>query len=584
MDTQTDTLMTTSRLYLRPVTADDVSVGYLQALNDPEVVGLTEARHVQWDRQAVLDYIAQSNREGISQFLGIFLKDSDQHIGNIRLFNFSSVHRRLELSIIIFDKSQWSKGYGTEALQAVSQYVFEVLRFTRICADYYAPNAASARMFEKAGFQIEGVFRRHFFLDGQYVDSVRVAKINGSTEPLPARRADGRAHQALIPSNGPSITLREIALVTEAARDGWYANMSRYIDEFERRFAAYTGMRYALTTNNGTAALHLAMRSLGIGPGDEVIVPDVTWVASAAPVHYVGARPVFVDIDRTTWCLSPEAFERAITRRTKAVVVVGLLGNLPDMDAIHAIAARHEIPIIEDAAESIGATYKGKKAGTFGTIGTFSFNGTKLMVTGEGGMIVTNDRRLYQRMKGLRHHGLLMRGARSKFYWSYELGYKYTMTNMQAALGLAQLERLDELVAMRRRIYHWYAARLGDMDGIQLNQEGEGVKSTFWIVTAIVSPRFGMRKEALVNKLVKRHIAGRPFFYPLSAMPPFAPYCRGKQMERVNPVTYALSPYGICLPSAFSLTEADVDEVCCVFRQILARATPSRRLVVRSAV
>jgi len=137
---------------------------------------------------------------------------------------------------------------------------------------------------------------------------------------------------------------------------------------------------------------------------------------------------------------------------------------------------------------------------------------------------------------------------------------------------------------MRRRIYHWYAARLGDMDGIQLNQEGEGVKSTFWIVTAIVSPRFGMRKEALVNKLVKRHIAGRPFFYPLSAMPPFAPYCRGKQMERVNPVTYALSPYGICLPSAFSLTEADVDEVCCVFRQILARATPSRRLVVRSAV
>ncbi|MDP3722501.1 MAG: GNAT family N-acetyltransferase [Candidatus Omnitrophota bacterium] len=611
MDTQIDTLITTSRLSLRPVTMDDVGPVYLQALNDPEVVGLTEARHVRWDRQAVLDYVAQSNREGVSQLLGIFLKDSDQHIGNVRLFNFSSVHRRLELSIIIFDKSQWSKGYGAEVLQGVSRYVFEVLQFTRICADYYAPNAASARMFEKVGFQIEGVFKQHFLLDSQYVDSVRVAKINpaiaprpsavggmvvqhpmggrdvapigaefpvpralpvglhGSTEPPPSCRADGGGRPAPIPSNGPSITEREVALVTEAVRDGWYAKMSRYLEAFERRFAEHTGMRYCLATSSGTGALHLAMLGLRLGPGDEVIVPDITWVASAAAICYVGATPVFVDVDRTTWCLSAEAFERAITRRTKAVVVVDLLGNFPDMDAVRTIARQRGIHIIEDAAQAIGAEYRDRKAGSFGEVGIFSFTGTKLMVTGEGGMLVTNEKTLYQRAKGLAHHGLLMRGARSKMFWAYELGYKYKMTNLQAALGIAQLERIDELIERRRQLFRWYQARLRDLDGVQLNREGAGVRSTFWIPTAIVSRRYGLTKEAIVRKLAQRNIAARPLYYPLSAMPPFAPYCRGKRMARINPVTYAIAPYGICLPSAFVLTEADVDYVCTQLRDIL---------------
>jgi perosamine synthetase len=259
--------------------------------------------------------------------------------------------------------------------------------------------------------------------------------------------------------------------------------------------------------------------------------------------------------------MSPEAFERAMTRRTKAVIVVGLLGNMPEMDAIQAIARRHQIPIIEDAAESIGAEYKGKKAGTLGLIGVYSFNGTKLMVTGEGGMIVTNDRRLHERFKRLAHHGINKRpGAR--YYWSNELGYKYQFTNIQAALGFAQLSRLDELVAKRRQTFRWYQERLGGVEGLQLNRETPHSRSTFWITTAIVSRAYGLRKERIVRALVHHGIGGRPFFYPLSSMPPIAPYCRGKDMKRFNPNSYELAPYGVCLPSAASITEGEVNRVC----------------------
>jgi len=374
---------------------------------------------------------------------------------------------------------------------------------------------------------------------------------------------------AMIPSAGPSVTDLEVRMVTEAVRDGWYKHMTRYIDEFEQRFAAYTGKRYALATSSCTGAIHLAMLALKLGPGDEVIVPDITWVASATPACYVGATPVLVDIDPVSWCVSPEAVERAITRKTKAIVSVGLLGNLPDMEALMSIARRRKIALIDDAAESIGAECRGRKAGTFGTIGVFSFNGTKLLVTGEGGMLVTDDERLYRRAKSLAHHGLFMRGEQSRLYWSYELGYKYKYTNMQAAMGIAQLSRIDELVAKRRQLFAWYAERLRDVDGLQLNAEGPGVRSTFWITTAIVDRRYKLRKEALCKALVARNIAGRPFFHPLSSMPPFARYARGRLMRSVNKTAYAIAPYGICLPSASTLTEDDVDYVCAHLKEIL---------------
>lgn len=565
--------VTTPRLELRPLTIGDVTDRYIRALQDPEVIRWTGARHVRWDREEILNYVQRTTVDGVSVLLGVFLMPSRKHIGNVRLFNFHQVDRRVELALMIFDKSEWGHGYGTEAAMAASDYAFHTLGFHRVHADYYATNRASARLFAKAGFRIEGVFKDHFRVHGAYVDSIRVAKLapaaRGASDQIGTTNGSV-ASRRMLPSAGPSITETEVHRVTEAARHGWYADMRGSIEEFEARFAAYTGMRYALATSNCTSALHLAMLALRIGAEDEVIVPDITWVASAAPICYVGATPVFADIDRESWCLAPAALERCLTKRTKAVVVVGLYGNLPDMDALRAIVHRRRVTIIEDAAESLGATYKGRKAGTFGDIGVFSFNGTKIMVTGEGGMFATNTKTLYERARRLSHHGMITT-RRAKRFWSYELGYKYQMSNLQAALGLAQLSRLDELVEHRRRLFHWYQERLTGLEGLQLNHEAAGVKSTFWVVTLIVPPAYRMRKEALMQALERSGIASRPFFYPLSSMPPFAGFCRGKKMPLINPVAYALSPYGISLPSAACLTESDVDYVCECLTAILTR-------------
>src|SRR2546427_243407 len=280
--------ITTARLFMRQFSESDVTEEYVAALNDPEIVRFTEARHTRWTTEKVVQYVKQSNQVGRFELYGMFVKTTDKHIGNIRLSGFSAQHNRMDLGI-------------------------------------------------------------------------------------------------MIPSAGPSITDVEVRWVAEAAQNGWYQNMNLYLAEFEKQFSEYTGMKFCLATPNCTSAIHLAVLGLGVGSGDEVIVPDITWVASAAPVCYAGARPVFVDIDPQSWCLTAESVERAITPRTKAIVAVGLLGNMPQMNEIRSVASRHRIPIIEDAAESIGAEYNGKKAGTCGKGADYNFNGTKLMVTGEGG-------------------------------------------------------------------------------------------------------------------------------------------------------------------------------------------------------
>ncbi len=373
--------------------------------------------------------------------------------------------------------------------------------------------------------------------------------------------------RAWIPSAGPSITDKEVQLVTEAVKYGWYENRNMHIDQFIKEFSSYTGMKYCLPTCNCTSAIHLTLLGLNIGPGDEVIVPDITWVASACPIHYVGATPVFADIDKKDWCLSPESFEKSITGKTKAVIVVDLYGTMPRMDEIKKIATKYKIPIIEDAAEAMGAEYKNKKAGTFGDIGVFSFNATKIMIAGHGGILATNNKRIYERAKKLQHHGLVEYSE--KTFWSEEIGFNYLWTNIQAALALAQLRRLNEIVGKKRQAFSWYYERLKDVDGIQLNYEDKNTKSTFWVATAIISKEYGLKKEEILSKLKRYDIDGRPFFYPISSMPAYSEYCRGKDMKKINPASYEISPYGICLPSASTITESDVDYVCNCLKKIL---------------
>ncbi len=365
-----------------------------------------------------------------------------------------------------------------------------------------------------------------------------------------------------IPSAGPSITKREIKLVNDAVRNGWYEQRNVHLDKFTQAISGYTGVRYCLPTVNCTSAIHLALLSIGIGPGDEVIVPDITWVASAAPIHYVGATPVFADIDKRTWCLSPESFKKAITAKTKAVVIVDLYGNMPDMDALLKIARANNIAVIEDAAESMGSEYKNKKAGTFGKVGVLSFNATKLMMAGQGGMLLTNDKNIFEKAKKLAHHGMKKYTLNATF-WSEEIGYNYQWTNLQAALALAQFERLDELLEKKRNAFKWYSKELKNIPGILLNPSGQSdIKNNFWITVAILDPKYGLTKERLMKKFRKHNIDLRPFFYPISSMPAYAQYTKSKNMRAINPASYEIAPYGICFPSAMSLTKKDIKYIC----------------------
>lgn len=375
-----------------------------------------------------------------------------------------------------------------------------------------------------------------------------------------------------IPVSGPWITAKEIAYVTDAVTNAWYGNANVWHERFERTFAEYVEVKHAISLPHCTAAIHLSLLALKVGPSDEVIVPDCTWIASAAPITYVGATTVFADIDPQTWCLDAKSFEACITPRTRAVIPVNLYGNMPDWDALRAVAARHNVAIIEDAAESIGSEFKGGKAGSFGVTGVFSFHGSKTLTTGEGGMLVTNDDALRARALFLRDHG---RPPGDRLFHNTEVAYKYKMSSMQAALGTAQLERVEELVTRKREIFAWYAEELAGLAGVTLNHESPSTKNTYWMVTAVLDESLGLRKERLMERLGGEGIDCRPFFHPLSSLPAYSGSPQAVAAQRRNRVSYAVSPFGINLPSALNLTREQVHRVATALRAVLAAARPA---------
>jgi perosamine synthetase len=371
--------------------------------------------------------------------------------------------------------------------------------------------------------------------------------------------ADPGEFMKRIPIAGPSITQKEVDCVADAVRTAWYGNANLFHERFEHAFAAHCGRRHAISLPSCTSGLHLALLALGIGPGDEVIVPDATWIASAAPICYVGATPVFADIDARTWGLSPQSFAAVITPRTKAAIVVDLYGSMPDWGELASIANRHGIPLIEDAAEAIGSRWRDRPAGSFGTMSAFSFHGSKTLTTGEGGMLVLDDDALLDRVLRLRDHG---RAPGDTMFLNEEVGWKYKMSSMQAALGLAQLERLDELVDGKRRVFGWYRELLDGWNQGALNPDVPGLYNSYWMSTVVLDARLGITKEALVPALRNAGIDTRPFFSPLSAIPAFHRTEQAEIARARNRVAYALTPFGINLPSALELSREDVKRVC----------------------
>jgi perosamine synthetase len=374
--------------------------------------------------------------------------------------------------------------------------------------------------------------------------------------------------QKRILTAGPTISQREIDYVLDAVQNGWNENWSGYLTRFEQAFAQYVGTRFALATSSCTGALHLALMALGVGPGDEVIVPEVTWVATASAVSYTSATAVPVDVDPVTWCMDPASAERAISPQTKAIVPVHLYGHPTDMRAIRRLADEHGLKVLEDAAPALGAEIEGRKVGSFGDVACFSFQGAKIMTCGEGGMMVTDNESLYERAKLLNDHG---RDPHRPFVIS-EFGYKYKMSNLQAALGLAQLERIEEMIAKRRLIFQWYRRRLHEVADLALNVERYWARNIYWMTSIVLGDRFAVTRDEVMAGLKERQIDSRPFFPALSSFPMFA----NRQAE--NPAAHKLASRGINLPSGHNLTEDDVDRVCNALLEVLGETKRNERI------
>ena len=395
-----------------------------------------------------------------------------------------------------------------------------------------------------------------------------VPLLDGEGRPVElATAANGRR----IPVAEPSLSGNELKYVTECIETRWISSQGGFVRRFEAEIAKRLGMEHALAVSNGTVALHLALLALGVGPGDEVVVPDLTFAATINTVIQAGATPVIVDVDRKSWNMDPAAAAAAITSRTKAIMPVHLYGQPADMGPIMALAKRHNLFVIEDAAEAMGSEYKGQPCGAIGDAGTFSFFSNKLITTGEGGAVVFRDAAVAQRARRLRDHGM----DSAKRYWHLEVGYNYRLTNLQAAVGCAQIEQLDRFLACKLDVARQYGTHLGRVDGLSLPTALPDHLNTYWAYSVIGNfGPLGLSRDEFMGRLDKAGVETRPLFYPLHVMPPYRAYAGNRSF----PVTDELSEGGISLPSAVTLTRAEITYISGVVERQFAARRLARRI------
>jgi perosamine synthetase len=360
----------------------------------------------------------------------------------------------------------------------------------------------------------------------------------------------------MIQVSQPKISQLELDYVSDAVKSGWVSSLGPYVDKFEQKFAEYCGTQYALSVSNASVGLHLALKVYGLGKGDEVIVPDLTFVATANAVAIAQATPVMVDVCRDTYCIDPVKIIKAITTKTKAIIPVHLYGHPANMQVILEIARQHNLIVIEDAAEAHGATINNIRVGGFGDCGVFSFYGNKVITSGEGGMITTNDYQFYKRARLLRDHAM----SQEIRYWHTEVGYNYRMTNIQAALGLAQLEQIDYFLQCRDKILQQYKKRL-NVNGVELNPCVNS-RPVNWMTCAVVEGISRIKRDNVIKIMRDKGVDVRPFFFPMSSMPMYK--------NSNNPNSYKLSECGFNLPTFVGMSEAQVAMSCDAFIFALA--------------
>ncbi len=349
----------------------------------------------------------------------------------------------------------------------------------------------------------------------------------------------------------PLLQGNEIEYVTDCLKTGWISSLGKYVKDFEQGFADYCGMKYGIATSNGTVAIHLVAATLNLGPGDEVIMPSLTYVATANGIQYTGATPVFVDSEPDTWNIDPDKVAQAITPHTKAIFAVHLYGHPANMDPLQELAQAHNLLLLEDAAEAHGAYYKGKRVGSLGDASIFSFYGNKIITTGEGGLIITNNKVWAERAFFLENQGRY----NSDPYWHPEIAYNYRMTNIQAAIGVAQLEKIDEMLAIRQHNAAHYHKRLTEVPGLTLPPQAEWASNVYWMYSVLVDDQFGMSRDKIRDKLNQADIETRPFFYPVHTLPM---YNTGQSL----PIAEDLAQRGLNLPSGATLTSEQIDYIC----------------------
>jgi perosamine synthetase len=355
----------------------------------------------------------------------------------------------------------------------------------------------------------------------------------------------------MIPITEPSIGKEEFQNINDALKGGWISSKGKYIEIFEKKFSTYCGMNFGVATSNGTTALHLALAALGVKRGDEIIVPSLTFIATANVVNYCNAKPVFVDSHPDYWCIDPEKIEERITSKTKGIIPVHIYGHPCNMDHIMDIAEDRNLFVVEDAAEAHGAEYKGKKVGSFGHINCFSFYGNKILTTGEGGICLTEDNNLTNKMRILRDHGM----NPDKKYWHDVIGFNYRMTNLQAAIGVAQLEKLEHFIQKRERIFQWYhecLTKLADNKLITLQPIMSWAKNVPWLYSILISEKYPLSRDDVIKKLSEEGIDSRPFFYPLHTLPPY----RKKNIQLKN--AERIARLGLNLPTFIKIKQNEI--------------------------
>ena len=505
----------------------------------------------------------------------------DRHgrpVGHLGFANALAGDRQMEVDNVVRGDKQAQPGLMSAAMEALVAWGEEMFGPREIHLRVFEDNQRALAFYERLGFVRDGTTPLRCeerpggvvaFVPADSSDDadrwfLRMTHARKGTDPF-------LADAGMILTAGPSMSAREAGYALDAVRTGWNHRHSDYLNAFAESFRDYVGTEYALPTSSCTGALHLSLLALGIGPGDEVIVPDLTWVATANAIAYTGATPVFADVEEDSWCLDPAAFEAAITPRTKAVMPVHMYGHPARMDAIAAIARAHGLKVVEDAAPSIGAEVAGRRTGGFGDAAGFSFQGAKLLVSGEGGMLVTNDAEVYERARYLWNFG------HEGDFWIGATGWKYKLSNVQAAIGLGQLERVDELVEAKRRVFDWYAEELDGVAGVTLAREASWARSIYWMTSIRVDPEFGLSRDQMRAALRDAGVDSRPVFPAISRYPMWT------QRQEPGRVADAIGSSGINLPSGVCLRRHEVARVGEAIRDALRRADASGPLAVPSA-